>query len=176
MKINKSLVAIAAALPMQMAYAQDSSLNAQLAISDVSSFDSGLALVLGYEMALPNLPKNLSLEGEFTATIDDPEYRYVVPFSGTVYSAEYSYFTLGGYVKYTLPVSPTFSAYGRAGLSYINESYEGNYVGGVSGNGINLSVGIGANLQISQRMDLTAGFTSIDSHIDHLSAGIKYRL
>lgn len=175
MKINKLVVAIAAALPMQMAFAQDSALSAQLAISDVAWADNGLALVVGYEMATPKLPKNLSLEGEFTATIDNPENRYVAPFSGIVYSAEYSYYTLGGYMKYTLPVSPSFSAYGRAGLSYVNDSYDGYYGGSTIG-GIGLSVGIGANLKVSQRMDLTAGFTSIDSHIDHLSAGIKYRL
>lgn len=172
MKTMKVLAAVAAvALPLQFAQAQDGAINAQLVFPDVGlyGYDGGMGIALGYEA---NLDSNISVEGEFTTTVSDPDWN--LP-GGVKY--ELSYYTLGGYAKYTADVSPGIGLYGRAGLVYWDWE-ESNNAGGYnfSDSEFSFSLGFGANIALSQQLDFTAGYTILDNDLNHLSAGIKYKL
>jgi len=145
----------------------------QVAISDVDGFnDNGLALVGTYGMNLGRTMPNFSVEGEITLTIDDPE------FSAFGETFEVSYYTLAGYGVYTLPVSQSFSLYGRAGVLYEDVTVEIPTPFGTveeSDSDIGLSFGIGANVAMGRTTDFTAGITIIDEDITHFSAGAQFR-
>lgn len=186
MKHIKIIAAAAAiALPLQFAQAQDATLNAQLVIPDVDGFDGGTSIAIGYEMPMPDVDPNFSIEGELTKSLSSPE----------VAGFEYSYFSLSGYGKYTHEVDTKFSLYGRAGLTYTKVEfdttsvcYTTQIVFGIpvqvpsacsttaSDTDTGLSFGFGMNYALNPQMDFTAGYTILHKDINHLSAGIKYKL
>lgn len=169
MKTMKVLAAAAAiALPLQFAQAQDNSFNAQVVFPDVSGFSGGMGVALGYEAGLDS---NLSVEGEFTTTLSSPDHRY--PWGETL---DVSYYTLGAYMKYTVDVSPEVGLYGRVGLLYESVEVSSDWGGSASDNDFGFTLGVGADYALSQQLDLTAGFTIIESDINHFTAGIKYKL
>ena len=182
MKTFKILAAAAAiALPLQFAQAEDATVNAQLVIPSVDGMSGGMGIALGYEMPMPDVNPNFSVEGEFTTTISSPDDSYSDAF-GTL-TLEASYYTLAAYAKYNHPVNEQLDVFGRVGLLY--ESVEakvsgtGFYsaaAGSASETDTGLSFGFGMNYEINQQMDFTAGYTIIESDINHLSAGIKYKL
>ena len=171
MKTTNMLVAAAMLLPLQIAHAANGdSLNAQLVMPDVSGFSGGLAVALGYEMPLTQVDPNFSVEGEFTTTISDPDD------SVGLATWDISYYTLAGYAKYSLPVSPQLDLYGRLGLLYDSVTVKTNFAGSSSDSDFGISLGFGGNYEINPKIDFTAGFTIIEPDINHLSAGIRYKL
>ena len=149
------------------AMAQERYFNAALGIADVDGFDDGWVLIGGYGIQVPEVDKNFFIEGEITATLDDPERA----------GADVSYYTLAGYAVYALPVTQTVDLRGRAGLLYYDAD-----VSGTAGpfsfredeDGIELSFGIGARFEVNNELDVIVDYTQIESDIDHLSAGIQY--
>ncbi len=182
MKSIKIIAAAAAvALPLQFAQAAEPTVNAQLVIPDVDGFSGGMGIALGYEMPMPDVNPNFSVEGEFTTTISNPDTDM---FGATV---EISYYTLSGYAKYNHPINEQLDVYGRAGLRYGKSEAEvaytcwtgtglGTCTETASDTETGLSFGFGMNYGINEQMDFTAGYTVISSDINHLSAGIKYKL
>lgn len=145
-------------------------LNLQLGISDVDGFSDGLAAIGTFGRPVPNVHENFSVEGEVTTTIVDPD---TVVSGNTV---EVSYFTLGAYGVYTLPLNPYTSLRGRAGLVYYDTDVSRSGPGTQgSDDGIDLSVGFGVTYNLNTQMDLIAEYTIVESDISHLSAGIQYR-
>lgn len=173
-------LAVASALiaPFSAAQAEESYVGAQLAIADVDGMDNGLALALSYGQALPNVHRNFSVEGEFTTTISDPDDTYTI--AGVTYRADLSYYTLAAYGVYNHPLNPKLDLYGRVGLLYesVDVSVRDSLGGSASGSDDDLGISLGAGIDysFSPQMDLTAGVTIIESDINHISAGIKYKL
>ena len=130
-----------------------------IAIQDVDGFDDGLALVLNAGKNLPNVNENFFLEGEFTYTLDSPEWK----------TTELDLLTLGGYAVFLLPLDDQFNLKGRAGLAYIDVDV--NSGGGDSD--IELSFGFGAEYALNDTMKITLDYTHLESHISHLGFGIK---
>lgn len=141
-------------------------LNLQIGISDVDGFDSGLTAIGTFGRLVPDVNENFSVEGEFTTTLVDPDAPNV----------DISYFTLGIYGVYSLPLNPYANLRGRAGLLYYETNVSGSSPGTQgSDDGIDLSVGFGFTYNLNTQMDLIAEYTIIESDISHLSAGIQYR-
>lgn len=181
MKLSKALGAAAIlALPLHLAHAQGPALNAQLAVVDISGFDPGIALMVGYEHPMPMIHENVSIEGEFSASIVNPENTYTI--AGTNFDEELSYYTAGAFLKYTHPLNQKFSLYGRAGVHYERVTYDTNYFN-ASGtdSSVGKNIGIGADLHMNESLDLTIGATLYDSDSDynsdikHISAGVKVK-
>ncbi len=172
MKAIKQLaLAAAMALPLQLAHAAGGdSLSAQLVFPDVDGFSGGLGLAVSYDKPLPQVDPNFSVEGEFTTTLSEPDDSI----AGNTW--EVSYYTLAAYAKYRLPLNPQFDLFGRAGLLYEDVTVDTNFAGSASDTDVGLSLGFGVDYEINQQMDFTAGFTIIESDINHLSAGIRYKL
>ena len=172
MKAIKVITAAAViALPLQFAQAAGGdSVSAQLVMPDVTGFSGGMGIALGYEMPMPQVNPNFSVEGEFTTTISDPDD------SAAGFTWDISYYTLAAYAKYTHPVNQQLDLYGRIGLLYESLTISTNFAGSASDSDFGLSFGFGANYEINPQMDFTAGFTVIEQDINHLSAGIRYKL
>lgn len=171
MKTLKTLCAIALLAASGTSQAEPGDyMNLQLGIADVDGFDEGLVAIGTLGRPLPNINKNFSVEGEFSTTILDPD----TTIAGN--SIEVSYFTLGGYGVYTLPLNQYMNLRGRAGIIYYDTDVSVNgpgYRG--SDDGFELSVGFGMTYDINKKMDFIAEYTIIESDISHLSAGIHYR-
>ncbi len=186
MKTIKVMAAVAAiALPLQFAQAEDATVNAQIVLPSVTGYSGGMGVALGYEMPMPDVNPNFSIEGEFTTTISSPDDSASA--GGVTVTSELSYYTLAAYAKYNHPVNEKVDLFGRVGLLY--ESVEADY--SCSGNTFicsltpsssgketdtGLSFGFGMNYGINDKMDFTAGYTIIESDINHLSAGIKFKM
>jgi hypothetical protein len=143
-------------------------MNLQLGIADVDGYDEGFVAIGTLGRPIPRISKNFSVEGEFSTTIADPDRTI----AGN--SVEVSYFTLGGYGVYTLPVGQYVNLRGRAGVIYYDTDVNGPGFGG-SDDGFELSVGFGATYDLNKKMNLIAEYTIIESDISHLSAGIQFR-
>ncbi len=178
MKTIKVMAAVAAiALPLQFAQAAEPAVNAQLVIPDVDAFDGGMSIAVGYEMPVPDVNPNFSVEGELTKSLSSPE----------VGGLDYSYFSLSGYGKYTHQVNPAVDLYGRVGLTYVKAEIDYAYTcvvgftittcsGSASDTDTGLSFGFGMNYEVNPQMDFTAGYTILHKDISHLSAGLKFKL
>ncbi|MDZ7661307.1 outer membrane beta-barrel protein [Thiohalophilus sp.] len=169
MKTLKTLTAASLLAVTGVSYAESGDyMNLQLGISDVDGFSNGLAAIGTFGRPVPNVHENFSVEGEFTTTIADPD----ATIAGN--SVEVSYFTLGAYGVYSLPLNQYAKLRGRAGMIYYDADFSG--AGGPYGSddGFELSVGFGATYNLNQQMDLIAEYTIIESDISHLSAGIQY--
>jgi hypothetical protein len=184
MNINKVLLcSTALLLPVQFAHAQEApAINAQLAATDISGYNTGLALMVGYEHPIPALYKNLSVEGELAATVMEPEDSYTL--GGTGYNDTLSYYLASVYLKYTHPLNAQFSIYGRVGVHYENITYHSDFFNTTTTDtGLGRNLGIGANYHFSPAMDFTLSATLFDTDsnnfntdIKHISAGIKFKL
>lgn len=149
--------------------------SAQLAISDVSGLDTGLAMVLTGIFPVPEVHPEFTVEGEFTTTISNPENSQTTPF-GTI-SEELSYYTLAGYGVFNHPVTPTITLKGRVGLLYESLKAKVNYLGARSTStdtNLKVSFGVGAVFDIQKQVDIIAEYTVIESDISHLSAGVQW--
>ncbi len=179
MKTIKVMAAAAAiALPLQFAQAEDATVNAQIVLPSVSGFSGGTGIALGYEMPMPDVTPNFSIEGELTKSISSPAAS----------GFEYSYYTLAAYAKYSHPVNAKLEVFGRAGLLYESVEYDVqscNFVfpvglvcgtQSVSKTDTGLSLGGGINYKLNPQMDFTAGYTIIASDLNHVSAGIKFKM
>ncbi len=178
MKTIKTMAAVAAiALPLQFAQAEDATFNAQIVLPSVTGFSGGMGVALGYEMPMPDVNPNFSIEGEFTKSLSSPDNS----------GFEISYYTLAGYAKYSHPINAKLDVFGRVGLLY--ESVEMDYAypclvgftfttcsASASETDTGLSLGGGINYTLNPQMDFTAGYTIIESDINHLSAGIKFKM
>lgn len=146
--------------------------NAQLALAQIDDFDDGLALAATYGIPMPKVHKNFSLEGEVNLTIADAETTVI----GT--SIKASYYSVGAYGVYTVPISDKFNVIGRAGLIYISLDAK---VGGPLvvidsvDDGFKFSYGVGVAYGISEKMSLIAGYTSLSSDVSQLSAGVQFQ-
>ena len=182
MKYLKSTLAAAALLTSANASALEGQyFDAQLGLSSVTGYSSGLAIIATYGLPvtslLPNLQlsddvkKNLNLEAEFTTNVLSP--ASVGGFEATIHS-------FGGYGVFAFPVSPELSVRARAGLllAITTFEYSGGFFGGsytASDTGINLSFGGGITYKLSDNMNIVAEYTSIDSGISNLSGGVQLR-
>ena len=154
---------------------------AEYAIADIddcegSDLCDGGAIALKASKYLENVMPGLSVEAEFTKSISGFEDSETI--GGTTYSAEISYYTLGGYGKYTLPVADQVSLFGRLGFVYTSVEAE------VSGGGesysdddsdTDISFGVGGSFAISNKLKITAGYTTIDD-LNHISFGVAMLL
>ncbi|MEN8169421.1 MAG: porin family protein [Pseudomonadota bacterium] len=183
MKINMLIIAAAAAsLPLQVAQAQSPSINAQLAATDIAGFNTGVALMVGYEHPIPALHENFSVEGELSTTIMNPESTYTNFFGS--YKEEMSYYTAGVYAKYTHPINQDFSVFGRVGVHYENITHENSFNNSsVTQTAVGRNLGVGADYNFTPKMAVTVGATLIDtdvniysSDIKHISVGMKFKL
>ena len=183
MKLHQLIIATAlTALPLQLVQAQSPAINAQLAATDISGMNTGLALMVGYEHPIPALHENFSVEGELSTTIMNPENTYAIGLA--TYKEELSYYTAGVYAKYSHPINQDFSVFGRLGVHYENITYKrsfNNYSETKTALGRNL--GLGADYNLTPKMAVTAGATLIDtdvnfysSDIKHISVGVKFKL
>lgn len=177
MKINKILAAAAIAMPLQFAQAQEPAINAQVAAIDVVGYDTGLALMLGYEHPAEFIFKNVSMEGEVTASVVNPSYDFFN------LSEELSFYTAGVYLKYTHPFTEQFSVYGRAGVHYASITYTTNTIGlSDTDNNVGRNFGLGVNFDVAQNVSLTAGATrfvtdtNLSGDLNLISVGAKFKL
>ncbi|MBI3562281.1 MAG: outer membrane beta-barrel protein [Gammaproteobacteria bacterium] len=147
-------------------------LNAQLAISDVTGFNSGLSLAATYGHPLASVHKNLSFEAEFTSSVTKPETNDF--FLGKI---NVSYYTLAGYGVYAQPINDKLGIRGRIGVLYEHVTVSQGGFSGFSGSGTDtgISLGGGITYAIDNKMNFIAEYTIIESDISHLSAGIQYK-
>jgi len=146
---------------------------AQLAIADVDGFsDNGVAVVGTFGLQLPQVNRNFYVEGELSASVDNPQYSYAG------YTMEYSYYALAGYAVYAFPASPKIKLFGRAGLRYVDATFDEYipFVGrrSVSDSSIGMSFGVGTDIAIGKTTGVTVGLTVIDNDITNFSAGMKF--
>jgi opacity protein-like surface antigen len=140
---------------------------AGLVIADVDGFDGGLALVLNAGKEFRGMP-GFAVEGEVTTTIDNPDAEL----GGA--SGDVSYWTLGGYGAYTIPLGQQFGVRGRLGAVFEDVDVDSNVGGGGSDQEFNLSVGVGANFDVSKQLAVTADYTRIEEDINHYGIGVKF--
>ena len=169
---NILATAAAIALPMQFAAAGDATVNTQLVTPIMAGYSGGMGIAHGYEVPIPYVSPNFSVEGEFTSTISSPNSS----FWGGVLSV--SYFTFAGYAKYNLEINEKLDLFGRAGLVYINSDVACSDCVVADGDSTSsgVSFGVGINYEINPQVDFTAGYTVIASDTHHPSAGIKFKL
>jgi len=141
----------------------------QGALADVDGYDSGIAGVATYGVRVPELHKNFAVEGEFAMTFIEPEGKV----AGTTY--EVSYYTLGAYGVYAHPLSEKFHVRGRLGVLY--EDVEVNTAaGGRSEDDFELSYGFGFTAAMGKSTRVILEYTVIESDINHISAGLQFKL
>lgn len=143
--------------------------SAQGALADVDGYDSGIAGVATYGIRVPEMHKNFSVETEFSMTFVEPEGKAF----GTTY--EVSYFTLAGYGVYSHPVSEKFHVRGRLGLLYEDVEVS-SAAGGSSEDDFGLSFGAGITIGLSKTSRFILEYTVIESDINHISAGMQFKL
>ena len=180
MKYLKSTLAAAALLTSANASALEGQyLGAQLGLSDVGAFDTGLAIIATYglpvksllpDLQLPdNVKDNLNLEAEFTTNVLSP---------ASAGSLEATVHTFGGYGVFSFPASPELSIRARAGLVLALISVDFNFfgsTGSASDTNINLSFGGGITYKLSDKMNFVAEYTILDSDVANLSGGVQLR-
>jgi len=152
---------------------QDSYVNAQIGLPDVTGFSGGLAIIATYGLPMnkliANVPQNINFEAEFTSTLLSKP---------SVSIFEVSYNTVAGYAVYNHELSPELTLRGRAGLILESITIDiPNFFGGSissSETDIGLSFGFGATYKLGGNMNIIAEYTIIESDIAHLSAGVQY--
>lgn len=139
-------------------------LSGQLLWADVDGFDNALGIAL---TAGKTLAPNFYVEGELTTTLNDAKAK------GAGGDIKLSYWTIGAYGVYALPVGQNFALRGRLGGVYIDADSKG----GSSGldNEFNVSFGIGGIFDVSPSMNVIAEFTRMDEDVNHLSAGVQLK-
>ncbi len=142
---------------------------AQGALADVDGYDSGIAGVMTYGIRVPEMHKNFSVETEFSMTFIEPEGKV----SGTTYEA--SYFALGGYGVYSHPVSEKLHVRGRLGLLYEDVEVS-SAAGSTTDDGFELSFGAGVTVSLSKESRFILEYTVLESDINHISAGLQFKL
>jgi len=148
---------------------------AQLAFSDVSGLNTGLAAVLTGIFPMPEVHPEFTVEGEFTTTVNNPDDSQSSPF-GKI-SVELSYYTLAGYGVWNHKVTPTVTFKARVGLLYENLKEKSTVFGFSSTNtdtNIEVSYGVGAVFDIKKNFDIIAEYTVIENDISHLGAGVQW--
>lgn len=141
----------------------------QGALADVDGYDSGIAGVATYGIRVPEMHKNFSVETEFSMTFIEPEGQV----AGTTY--EVSYFTLGAYGVYSHPVSEKLHLRGRFGLLYEDVEVS-SAAGGKSDDDFELSFGGGISVGLGAESRFLLEYTVIESDINHISAGLMFKL
>ncbi|MCK9530250.1 MAG: porin family protein [Gammaproteobacteria bacterium] len=136
---------------------------AQLVWADVDAYDEALALAIA---AGKTVAPNFSVEGELTTTITEAEAEA----AGS--NAETTYWSVGAYGVYALPVGEDFALRGRLGGVYLNVDQD---VGGLDGDEFNVSFGVGGLYDLSPNLNLIAEYTRLDADINHLSAGVQFK-
>jgi hypothetical protein len=143
-----------------------------LLLQDVDGFDDGMALSLRGAKAIPgiladNVRGTVSVEGELTQTLVSPEAD--LPATAANDSVELDITTLGGYGVYTLPVDRVRFR-GRMGVVYEHISAEG----GDDDSELNLSLGFGAGVMVTRRVEVGADYTYIEEDINHLGVNALF--
>lgn len=141
-----------------------------IAIQDLDGFDEGMALVLNGGKNMANVHENFFLEGEFTYTFSSSEFD---TFGGSV---EIDFLTLGGYGTFMHPLNERFNIKGRGGLVYWDADVDPSSIFYGDDDGIELSIGFGAEYAMSDTMKLTFDYTIIESDLTHLGMGVKVGL
>lgn len=141
----------------------------QGALADVDGYDSGIAGIATYGIRVPEMHKNFSVETEFSMTFIEPEGKV----GGTTYEA--SYYTLGGYGVYSHPVSEKFHVRGRLGVLYEDVEIS-TAAGSKTDDGFELSFGAGITVGLSKGSRFILEYTVIESDINHISAGMQFKL
>lgn len=141
----------------------------QAALADVDGYDSGIAGVATYGIRVPEMHKNFSVEGEFAMTFVEPEGKR----SGTTYEA--SYHALGAYGVYAHPLSEKFHVRGRLGVLY--EDVEISAPGySESDDDFELSYGFGITVGLTKESRFILEYTVLESDINHISAGMQFKM
>jgi len=141
----------------------------QGALADVDGYDSGIAGVATYGIRVPEMHSNFSVETEFSMTFVEPEGKV----GGTTWEA--SYYTLGAYGVYAHPLSEKFHVRGRLGVLYedveVNSPAESK-----TDDGFELTYGFGFTVGLGKDSRFILEYTVIESDINHISAGLMFRL
>ncbi len=152
---------------------QDTYINAQLALPDVSGFSGGLGVVAAYGMPMnklvPSVPQNINFEAEFTSTLLS---KPSVSFFGSTLEANVT--TFAGYGVFNHQVAPEVTFRARAGLLFESISIDTAF-GSASDTDIGLSFGAGIVYKLAGNMDVIAEYTIIESDVANLSAGVQFR-
>lgn len=141
----------------------------QAALADVDGYDSGIAGIATYGIRVPELHQNFAVEGEFGMTFVEPEGKV----GGTTY--EVSYYTLGAYGVYAQPLSEKFHVRGRLGVLYEDVEVS-TAAGSESDDDFELSFGLGITVGMGKESRFILEYTVIDSDINHISAGMQFKL
>lgn len=152
---------------------QDTYINAQLALPDVTGFSGGLGIVAAYGMPMskliPAAPQNINFEAEFTSTLLSKPSVNVL---GTKLEANVT--TFAGYGVFNHQVAPEVTLRARAGLLYESVSID-TVFGSASDSDIGLSFGVGMVYKLAGNMDFIAEYTIIESDVANLSAGVQFK-
>jgi len=143
----------------------DSYINAQAAMSDVDRFDNGVSAVVTYGHRVPEVAKRFSVEGEFTTSIVEPEG----------FGVDVSYWSMGAYAAYTPSISTNLNLRGRIGIVFINYDF-GGFGGRGSDDDVELSVGFGMTGKLSKTWNWMVEYTMITDEINHISAGLQFKI
>jgi len=149
--------------------------SAQLAISNVSGLNDGMALVLTGIFPMPDVHPEFTVEGEFTTTINKPDNSQSTPFGK--FTEELSYYTLAGYGVWNHKATPTVTLKGRIGLLYESLEAKVKYLGlsdTATDTNVEVSYGVGAVFDIKKSVDVIVEYTVIESDISHLGAGVQW--
>jgi len=142
----------------------------QGAMADVDGYSSGIAGVATYGVRVPELHKNFAVEAEYAMTFFEPDGKGA---GGEEF--EVSYYHLGAYGVYAHPLSTNFHVRGRLGILY--QRVEVNSPSSsASDDDFELSYGFGFTAGMGQGKRVILEYTVIDSEINHISAGIQFKL
>lgn len=140
---------------------------AQGALADVDGFDDGIALVATLGIPADNMAPNLAFEAELAMTLVDPERNVA---GGTL---EASYWYLGGFGVYNVPLNNGWKLRGKLGLGYFDAEVE-TPVGTSSDDDIEAMFGFGLVVPMNNTMRFITEYTHVESDVDHLSAGVQF--
>lgn len=135
--------------------------------------EAGSAGVLRLNKGLGEWVPNLSVEGEYTTTIESSE-QDVENVSGSRFFTASS---LAGYVAYDQPLSEFFAVRVRAGYSRVRASLETCIVGKCASEEEHkdgFSYGAAARIMLSERVALSIDYTVLDKENELAHTGLSF--
>ncbi|MDH5446672.1 MAG: porin family protein [Gammaproteobacteria bacterium] len=142
----------------------------QAALADVDGYDSGIAGIATYGIRVPEMHKNFAVETELAMTFVEPEGKGR---GGEQF--EVSYYNVGAYGVYAHPLSQKFHVRGRLGFNYQDVEVS-SPSGSKSDDDFELSYGFGITVGLGSESRFILEYTVIDSDINHISAGMQFKM
>jgi len=169
--MKKQLMAMAVAAALATTGAAQAAggtyFGAQLGVADVSGFDEGMMLAATLGVPADQMVPNLAFEAELGMTVVDPDRNVI---GGT---AELSYWYLGGFAVYNLPLNNNLKLRGKLGLGYLDVEVDAPG-GTASEDDIEAMFGVGLTVPMRGTMRFITEYTRVESDIDQISAGLQF--